>query len=112
MLSILDYALRSWLSDMDLNHDNVLQRDVCYHYTIGQPAPKLTVYAACANKNCPATGDSVKRRMPKNYWLVKQEPESYSWDTFVKEKRTTWSGVRNFQARNYLRQMAKGDLVV
>ena len=46
-----------------------------------------------------------------NYWLVKQEPEAYSWQTFVREKRTAWTGVRNFQARNNLRSMAKGDLV-
>src|SRR6185295_6569147 len=51
------------------------------------------------------------RRMSKNYWMVKQEPEAYSWDTFVKEGGTTWTGVRNFQARNNLRAMKKGDLV-
>jgi predicted RNA-binding protein with PUA-like domain len=46
------------------------------------------------------------------YWLVKQEPEAYSWDNFVKDKRTAWTGVRNFQARNNLRAMKKGDLVL
>ncbi len=46
-----------------------------------------------------------------NYWLVKSEPESYSWDTFVKEKRAAWTGVRNFQARNNLRAMKRGDFV-
>ena len=46
-----------------------------------------------------------------HYWLVKQEPESYAWATFVKEGRTAWTGVRNFQARNNLRAMKKGDLV-
>jgi predicted RNA-binding protein with PUA-like domain len=46
------------------------------------------------------------------YWLVKQEPESYSWATFVKEGRTAWTGVRNFQARNNLRAMKRGDLVL
>ena len=45
------------------------------------------------------------------YWLVKQEPESYSWATFVNEGRTAWTGVRNFQARNNLRAMKQGDLV-
>jgi predicted RNA-binding protein with PUA-like domain len=45
------------------------------------------------------------------YWLVKQEPESYPWAAFVKEGRTAWTGVRNFQARNSLRAMKKGDLV-
>lgn len=46
-----------------------------------------------------------------NYWLVKQEPEAYSWSDFVKDGRTAWTGVRNFQARNNLRAMKKGDLV-
>ena len=45
------------------------------------------------------------------HWLVKQEPEAYSWATFVKDGRTAWTGVRNFQARNNLRAMKKGDLV-
>ena len=49
--------------------------------------------------------------MPKQYWLVKQEPEAYAWSDFVKEGRTSWTGVRNFQARNNLRAMKKGDLV-
>jgi predicted RNA-binding protein with PUA-like domain len=46
-----------------------------------------------------------------NHWLVKSEPESYAWETFVKEQRTAWTGVRNFQARNNLRAMKRGDLV-
>jgi predicted RNA-binding protein with PUA-like domain len=50
--------------------------------------------------------------MGKNYWLVKQEPESYSWTAFVKDGKTAWTGVRNFQARNHLRAMKKGDLVL
>ena len=50
--------------------------------------------------------------MAKNYWLVKQEPEAYSWDNLVKEKRTSWTGVRNFQARNNLKEMQKGDSVL
>src|SRR5438105_14307813 len=45
------------------------------------------------------------------HWLVKQEPEDYSWATFVKDGRTAWTGVRNFLARNHLRAMKKGDLV-
>ena len=47
-----------------------------------------------------------------NYWLVKQEPESYSWATFLKDRKTAWTGVRNFQARNNLRAMKKGDQVL
>ena len=50
--------------------------------------------------------------MPKNYWLVKQEPAAYSWDQFVREGKAAWTGVRNFQARNHLRAMKKGDLVL
>jgi len=46
------------------------------------------------------------------YWLVKQEPEDYSWSTLLKDRRTAWTGVRNFQARNNLRSMKKGDLVL
>src|SRR5579862_4426267 len=46
-----------------------------------------------------------------NYWLVKQEPESYSWSDFLREGVTAWTGVRNYQARNNLRAMRKGDLV-
>ena len=45
-----------------------------------------------------------------NYWLVKTEPETYSWDDLVRDKKTTWDGVRNFQARNNLKAMKKGDL--
>ena len=50
--------------------------------------------------------------MPSNYWLVKQEPESYSWADFVKEGNAAWTGIRNFQARNNLRAMSKGDPVL
>jgi len=46
------------------------------------------------------------------YWLVKQEPEFYAWATFVKEGRAAWTGVRNFQARNNLQAMKRGDLVL
>ncbi|MGI8957310.1 MAG: EVE domain-containing protein [Chthoniobacterales bacterium] len=48
----------------------------------------------------------------KNHWLVKQEPEAYSWDNFVRDGSTQWTGVRNFQARNNLRAMRKGDAVL
>ena len=47
-----------------------------------------------------------------NYWLVKQEPDAYSWDDFVKDGATDWTGVRNFQARNNLKAMKKGDKVL
>jgi len=47
-----------------------------------------------------------------NYWLMKTEPGTYSWDDLVKDKKTTWDGVRNFQARNNLKVMKKGDIVL
>ena len=49
--------------------------------------------------------------MAKNYWLVKSEPEAYSWTAFVQDGRTAWTGVRNFAARLNLRAMKKGDAV-
>jgi len=47
-----------------------------------------------------------------NYWLVKSEPEKYSWDKFVADGRTFWDGVRNYAARNNMRSMQLGDLVL
>ena len=48
----------------------------------------------------------------KNFWLVKQEPSDYSWSDFVADSGTSWTGVRNFAARNNLRRMAKDDEVL
>jgi predicted RNA-binding protein with PUA-like domain len=48
----------------------------------------------------------------KNFWLVKQEPSSYSWSDFVAEGKSAWTGVRNYTARNNLRKMKKGDEVL
>lgn len=44
-----------------------------------------------------------------NCWLVKTEPGTYSWDNLVKDRKTVWDGVRNFQARNHLKNMKVGD---
>src|ERR1700750_681461 len=46
------------------------------------------------------------------YWLVKSEPFKYSWEKFNKDGRTFWDGVRNYQARNNMREMKEGDLVM
>jgi predicted RNA-binding protein with PUA-like domain len=48
----------------------------------------------------------------KNFWLVKQEPASYSWTDFARDKGTSWTGVRNYTARNNLRGMRKGDEIL
>src|SRR5690242_14745715 len=48
----------------------------------------------------------------KSFWLVKQEPSSYSWSDFLAEGGTSWTGVRNYTARNNLRKMTKGDEVL
>ena len=45
-----------------------------------------------------------------NYWLIKSEPDAYSWEQFKKDKKTAWTGVRNYAARNNLKAMKKGDL--
>ena len=50
--------------------------------------------------------------MPRRYWLVKSEPYKYSWDQLVKDRRTYWDGVRNYEARNNLQAMQKGDLLL
>lgn len=47
-----------------------------------------------------------------NYWLIKSEPFKYSWQQFLKDKKTYWDGVRNYAARNNLRDMKKGDEVL
>jgi len=47
-----------------------------------------------------------------SHWLVKSEPSTYSWDKFKADKKAVWDGVRNFEARNNLRAMKKGDLVL
>jgi predicted RNA-binding protein with PUA-like domain len=47
-----------------------------------------------------------------NYWLVKSEPEAYSWADFTRDGGTDWTGVRNYQARNNLQAMQPGDLVL
>lgn len=54
----------------------------------------------------------IETKPMKRYWLVKQEPSSYSWTDFVADGATNWTGVRNFQARNNLRAMRKGDAVL
>jgi len=47
----------------------------------------------------------------KQFWLVKSEPSSYSWENLVADGKTAWTGVRNFTARNNLREMRTGDAV-
>ncbi len=46
------------------------------------------------------------------FWLLKSEPETYSFETLAEQSRTNWNDVRNFQARNYLRRMKKGDIAL
>lgn len=64
-------------------------------------------------KKKPASTPASSQSKPRlQYWLVKQEPEGYSWDDLVRDRGTEWTGVRNFQARNNLRQMKVGDRVL
>jgi predicted RNA-binding protein with PUA-like domain len=48
----------------------------------------------------------------RQYFLAKSEPETYAWETLLREGHTRWDGVRNFEARNHLRSMKRGDLVL
>jgi predicted RNA-binding protein with PUA-like domain len=54
----------------------------------------------------------MKKKTKNGCWMVKQEPETYSWTDFVKDGVTDWSGVRNYQARNNLREMKTGERVL
>src|SRR2546426_4830851 len=64
-------------------------------------------------KKAKTKGRVAKKTPPASgLWMVKQEPETYSWDDFMRDGRTDWTGVRNFQARNNLRQMKVGDRVL
>ena len=47
-----------------------------------------------------------------NYWLAKSDPDTYGWSDLVRDGKTTWDGIRNYKARNYLRDMKPGDLVL
>lgn len=66
------------------------------------------------NKKSSAAKKSTARKpaAPSGIWMVKQEPEAYSWSDLVRDGRTDWTGVRNFQARNNLRGMKAGDRVL
>jgi predicted RNA-binding protein with PUA-like domain len=57
-------------------------------------------------------GKRIPISIMKNFWLVKQEPSSYSWSDFTSEGKTNWTGVRNYAARNNLRRMRRGDEVL
>lgn len=54
----------------------------------------------------------MKKTTKNKFWMVKQEPETYSWDDFVGDGSTDWTGVRNYQARNNLKNMNVGDRVL
>jgi predicted RNA-binding protein with PUA-like domain len=47
-----------------------------------------------------------------SYWVIKSEPSAYSWQQLQQDRRTTWTGIRNFEARNNLRAMKQGDLAL
>ena len=54
----------------------------------------------------------MKAKKQNKFWMVKQEPETYSWNDFVNDGKTDWTGVRNYQARNNLREMKTGERVL
>jgi predicted RNA-binding protein with PUA-like domain len=65
----------------------------------------------CAQKEHLFLSNS-KSKVIMAYWLVKSEPFKYSWEQFEKEGQTFWDGVRNYAARNFLKEMKKGDEVL
>ena len=69
----------------------------------------MTKKKTASKKSSSKKSTAKKTGRTSGLWLVKQEPETYSWDDFVRDGRTDWTGVRNFQARNNLRQMKAGD---
>ena len=64
------------------------------------------IFSAASARNLPLMAQEPR------HWLVKSEPSAYSWSDLVRDKKTAWTGVRNFQARNNLRTMKKRDLVL
>jgi predicted RNA-binding protein with PUA-like domain len=76
---------------------------------------RLLVAIDCIPLDAPARFRAAERRsmsMARQHWLVKQEPTKYSFAQLVKDKKTRWDGVRNFQARNNLAAMKQGDQVL
>src|SRR5947208_9566782 len=66
----------------------------------------------CRTRGAPQARSLCYATGMKSFWLVKQEPSSYSWSDFVLEGQTSWTGVRNYAARNNLRRMRRGDEVL
>lgn len=67
----------------------------------------ISAYRKPKEMNVASRDSGTKKQL--NYWLIKQEPETYSWEDFVRDKGTFWDGVRNYQARNNLKAMKVGD---
>ena len=64
----------------------------------------------CAPEKASLERGARRIAMPDKYWLIKSEPDAYSWDDLEKDGETLWDGIRNHRAANNLRTMAKGDL--
>jgi predicted RNA-binding protein with PUA-like domain len=94
---------------------NVMLRDLIRSLPV-RSASDLPVYVAASPVAPFSTSLGMTAIMyvanMKSFWLVKQEPSSYSWSDFVADGETSWTGVRNFTARNNLRKMQKGDEVL
>lgn len=58
------------------------------------------------------TKEKLKGNSKGSYWLIKSEPDCYSIDDLKKDKKTAWADVRNYQARNFIREMKLGDLII
>src|SRR5262249_16461182 len=77
------------------------------HHRLAPPDPGATLLASVIGSRAEREPD-----MSQKYWLMKSEPYKYSFGQLLKDRKTTWDGVRNFEARNYIRSMQKGDLAL
>src|SRR5262249_37321362 len=73
------------------------------HHRLAPPDPGATLLASVIGSRAEREPD-----MSQKYWLMKSEPYKYSFGQLLKDRKTTWDGVRNFEARNYIRSMQKG----
>jgi predicted RNA-binding protein with PUA-like domain len=100
------------LSNKAAQMSNALRNTTCSLWAGGRLDGPAGLIQQAGCPLAPQAGSLCYVIQMKNFWLVKQEPSSYSWSDFVAEGKTSWTGVRNFAARNNLRNMRPGDEVL
>jgi predicted RNA-binding protein with PUA-like domain len=97
--------------ECDREHQSGVRCPRCSVDVLSDPAMTRTPMKTKTSKNSKIPIKNT-RKTGASHWLVKQEPETYSWSDFVSDGRTDWTGVRNYQARNNLREMKTGERVL